>query len=71
MKGLDDWITGKNDPNAPFNQVDWIDQHNLIVNECDWITDEMLENDDIYFKLQEVLEENVLPEFLKSFQHHH
>ena len=30
MKGLDDYITGKYDPNAPFNRADYECEH------CEW-----------------------------------
>jgi hypothetical protein len=45
MKGLDNWITGANDPSAPFNQVDLDDKHGHILEKCDWLTDEMYEED--------------------------
>jgi len=33
MKGLDDYITGRYDPNAPFNQVDIEDMWYPVINE--------------------------------------
>lgn len=45
IKGLDDFITGKNDPNAPFNQVDWDDQFHEVLDECEEITEEILDED--------------------------
>ena len=45
---------GVNDPNAPFNQVDIIDEYDMIIEECDWITDEMLENE--YSELYEAID---------------
>ena len=44
MKGLDDWITGVHDPNAPFNQTDWVDDMRYVIDECDWLTDEILDD---------------------------
>jgi len=54
MKGLDAWIMGLNDPNAPFNQTDWIDTYEPILDKCEWITDDMIENDDCYQKLGDI-----------------
>lgn len=63
MKGLDDYIEGKYDPNAPFNQVSWVEQYENIIDQCDWITDEMLEDDDIYQYLGIILE-NIVDKFI-------
>jgi|688.fasta_scaffold563187_1 hypothetical protein len=45
MKGLDNWITGANDPSAPFNQIDLEDKYPYLLPHCLWITDEMFEDD--------------------------
>lgn len=64
MSRLDDWIEGVHDPSAPFNQTEWTEQFSPIIDECDWITDEMLDDDDTYFKLGEVLTERVMPKYI-------
>jgi len=56
MQGLDNWIMGVNDPNAPFNQTDWVEQYDMILDKCEWITDEMLENDKTYKELEDLLD---------------
>jgi hypothetical protein len=45
MKGLDAWITGANDPFAPFNQLDLDDIYSDVLAKCDWITEEIYENE--------------------------
>ena len=56
MKGLDSWIMGINDPNAPFNQHDWVEFYEPILNHCEWITDDMLENDATYEQLENIFD---------------
>jgi len=56
MQGLDNWIMGVNDPNAPFNQTDWVEQYDMILDKCEWVTDEMLENDKTYKELGDLLD---------------
>lgn len=45
IKGLDDYITGKNDPDAPFNQVDWTDTMSDVLDNCDEITEEVYDKE--------------------------
>ena len=56
MKGLDAHIMGLNDPNAPFNQVDWVDFYDPLLDHCEWITDEMIDDDTEYAKLGEAFD---------------
>lgn len=56
MKGLDSWIMGLNDPNAPFNQVDLVDYYAPVIDISDWITDEMLENENSLNNLVDALD---------------
>ena len=63
MKGLDDWITGKNDPSAPFNQVDFVDKFDSVIYELgEWLTDEMLEDDKFISIAESILESMKKPE---------
>lgn len=48
MRGLDDHITGKYDPNNPANQTDWAETFDNVLDKCEWITDAMLADDDTY-----------------------
>lgn len=54
MKGLDSWIMGLNDPDAPFNQQDWVDFYEPILDKCYFITDEVLDNDEAYMELENI-----------------
>lgn len=56
MKGLDNWITGVNDPNAPFNQIDMEDYYAPVIEVSEWITDDMLNDDEKRFILEECLD---------------
>lgn len=62
IHGLDNWIMGVNDPNAPFNQIDWVEEYGDVLDQCDWITEEMLENENTYRNLgntfEKVIREN-------------
>lgn len=69
IRGLDAYITGQNDPSAPFNQVDWEDQYAPIIDACDWITDAMWADDKTYELLRGLLENDVLPIFIKPERH--
>lgn len=66
MKGLDDFITGKYDPSAPFNQTDWMDSFSPIVDECEWIDEVMLNDEPTYNKLGDVLVDVVAVFFNKK-----
>lgn len=55
MKGLDYYIMGVNDQNAPFNQTDWTEEFYPILDECDWITDEMLDDKNTREALGEII----------------
>lgn len=68
IRGLDNWIMGVNDPNAPFNQTDWVEQFSMVIDECDWITDEMLEDLETYNKLEKIITE-VVKEFIDPDQY--
>lgn len=48
MNGLDDWITGKNDPNNPANQTDWTEQFSPILEHAEWLTEEFIDEGDNY-----------------------
>ena len=56
MKGLDAWIMGLNDPDAPFNQTEWIDTYEPILDKCDWVTEKMITDDNSYQKLGETFD---------------
>ena len=56
MKGLDAHIMGLHDPNAPFNQVDWVEMYDPILDHCEWITDEMIDDDKEFEKLGEAFD---------------
>lgn len=56
MKGLDDYITGKYDPNAPFNQVEPEDIYYPILNAVTMLDEEydkMLEEPEIMDELEQ------------------
>lgn len=56
-RALDAHIEGLHDPRHPANQADWTEGYcNPILNECDWITDKMLEDDQIHQELGEIIE---------------
>lgn len=57
MRGLDDYITGKNDPSAPFNQTDWTETFEEVLEKCPWITEEMLQDDKIGCQLGRIMED--------------
>lgn len=57
MKGLDSWIMGLNDPNAPFNQTDWMEYYSPVIDISDWITIEMCDNPKTYELLGQVFDE--------------
>jgi hypothetical protein len=57
MRGLDAYITGQYSPDAPFNQADICDLYGPVIDTCEWITDEMLDEDETYFKLFDSIEE--------------
>jgi hypothetical protein len=59
MKGLDNYIMGLNDPNAPFNQTLFEDEFAPVFDLCDWITEEMLEDDTVFPVLGSIFEEEV------------
>ena len=63
MKGLDNWIMGVNDPNAPFNQIDWVEEYEPILDKCQWVTETMLENDNTYRQLGNIISEIVTKRF--------
>ena len=48
IKGLDDYIMGVHDSNAPFNQVEWAEEAECILEHCEWIIDEVFDDNDIY-----------------------
>jgi hypothetical protein len=55
LHGLDSHIMGLHDPNAPINQVDWSESYaSYVVDKCDWITDEMVENEKVYDALGKI-----------------
>ena len=66
MRGLDDYIMGIHDPNAPFNKIDWTEVFDAALNRCEWITEEMLDDDNTHELLgnliTEISEEFILPE---------
>ena len=51
MKGLDDFITGRFDPNNPANQVDWTEIFGDTLGKCDWVTEGMLDDDETHLTL--------------------
>lgn len=55
IKGLDDFITGKNDPNAPFNQTDFAEEFSDVLDYCDWVTDEMWNDDKVVDKIGKII----------------
>lgn len=57
MKGLDNWIMGINDPNAPFNESEWTDYYTPVLDISDWITEEMLQDDKTYKLLGQVFDD--------------
>jgi hypothetical protein len=59
LKGLDDYIMGVHDSNAPFNQVDWVDEYHDIIVHCNWLTDDMIGDDETYCKLGEIISETI------------
>jgi len=59
MKGLDDYITGKNDPSAPFNQTDIFDRYGDVIDFCTWLPESALDNDDIYKRVFYLLDKIV------------
>ena len=65
MKGLDAWITGANDPSAPFNETHWSETALLgpVVNVSDWITEEELDDETVSYQLAEVIQ-TVVDNFL-------
>lgn len=70
MRGLDDFIEGKYDPSAPFNQTDWMDLYSPIVDKCEWIDEVMLNDEPTYNKLGEVLINNVLQHFFNEKEYY-
>jgi hypothetical protein len=61
MRGLDDYITGQYSPDAPFNQADICDLYGPVIDTCEWITDEMLDEDETYYKLFDSIEDGRKP----------
>jgi hypothetical protein len=55
MKGLDNWIMGINDPNAPFNQIDWCEEFESVLEHCDWLNNQTLEIDRTYEMLEKLM----------------
>ena len=55
MRGLDNYIEGRYDLNNPANQYDWAEDFGCVLDLCEWCTDEMLDDDDTYEKLGELM----------------
>lgn len=53
---LDRWITGENDPNNPANQVDFSEQYSAVYKHCDWITEDMWDDDKVCNRIEELTE---------------
>ena len=71
MKGLDNWITGANDPSAPFNQIDLDDKYPHVLEKCDWLSDDIYEADYeiLWSAIESVLEEHVPKELSYDVLH--
>lgn len=67
MRGLDNWIMGVNDPNAPFNQTDWVEQYEPVLDKCEWVTEEMLDDDSTYEKLGAIFDRVITEKSEYSF----
>jgi hypothetical protein len=66
MRGLDAWITGQHDPNAPFNETHWTETPLLspVLDKCDWITEEQLDDEAVSEELGRIIG-TVVEEFLE------
>jgi hypothetical protein len=67
MRGLDAWITGQHDPNAPFNETHWTETLLLspVLDKCDWITEEQLDDEAVSEELCRIIG-TVVDGFLES-----
>lgn len=59
MKGLDDFIMGVHDPNAPFNQTDWTEDFECVLAECFWLNFKTLDIDKTYRELGRLMDKAV------------
>lgn len=57
IRGLDDYIMGVHDPNAPFNQIDWVEEFEEVLCHCLWLTDIMLDVDKTYKELGKLMDD--------------
>lgn len=66
MRGLDAWITGQNDPHAPFNETHWTETRLLgpVVDQCPWMSEEDLEDEATSEELFRIVS-TVVEEFLE------
>jgi hypothetical protein len=75
MKGLDDYITGVHDPNAPFNQEHWVEYFDPITSLCNWLTDTLLDDatadDMLEGKMTEIWEKAKTDSGIEDFEYTH
>lgn len=60
---LDEFIEGRHDSRHPANQIDWAEEYAPILEKCAFITEAMLDNEEIYCSLGGVFSDVIEPYF--------